>query len=852
MKVGRIAALLLLLAVSATASYHFVRYSSRLGFQQPIYDRFDLNALLNRTVPFFLVSDGTERLAAGDNTNALMSQILLAARAWSEVPTSDLRLGFAGYAAAASGPQGAPGIDILFSDDVPPGVISYAGPTVRAEADVTAAQPFTPILRSLVVFRKDLTNVDGVAYQSFSEAFFQNAVHELGHAIGLQHTFTSSAMSTQLTRATTRSKPLGADDIAGVSILYPSRNFAALFGTISGRVTQGGVGVNLASVVALSLNGTAVSTLTNPDGTYRMQGVPPGPYRIYVHPIPPPVRGQATPGDIILPRDADNNQLAVNNRFDLQFFPGTRDPQAAQNLNVGAAQTIGEINFAVNTRTSGPTLFGPTTYSYFTNPNGGGNYVRPAFITPQVVNPGFIASGFGFVTADSRPVAGLRSSILGGSPAINGVRGFNNQFVIFDLFLSGFLSEGERHLLLESGTESYVLPSAIQVATRRAPEIANVNWIAPGADGTRLAVITANHVSARTRVLIDGELAPVRSVDEGTGTLTVAAPSAPTGHVARVVLLNPDGQSSLFVRPDAPVQLPYTEGDAAGFTMSPNAFAPGAETVVEIQSPGARFAAGRVTLGFGSSDVQVRTLTVISPTRILASVVTTPQANGIYTVTLQSGLNHIQLRGGAVVQPISVAFGRTALQPDARWTTEAGSPFVVPGSNAVVMVNGLGSGRVSAQLNDTPVTVLSAGSGRVTLQVPASLAPGWALLRLSVEGEAVNSVLVAVAGGPPVLQRLEGADQFVIEASRPAVPGDNITVTFFDTSAPGDLGLRANDISFSLGDQTLYTMRVERVGAGQYQATLVLPRGTADGTYSLSVTVSGRSSTAVTIPVRNR
>ncbi|MFN9431778.1 MAG: hypothetical protein ACK6DX_16740, partial [Acidobacteriota bacterium] len=75
MKVGRIAALLLLLAVSATASDHFVRYSSRLGFQQPIYDRFDLNALLNRTVPFFLVSDGTERLAAGDNTNALMSQI---------------------------------------------------------------------------------------------------------------------------------------------------------------------------------------------------------------------------------------------------------------------------------------------------------------------------------------------------------------------------------------------------------------------------------------------------------------------------------------------------------------------------------------------------------------------------------------------------------------------------------------------------------------------------------------------------------------------------------------------------------------------------------------------------------
>lgn len=850
--IRRMVAMGLMLAMSGLASYHFVRYSSRLGFQQPIYERFDLNGLLNRTVPFFLVTDGSERLAPGDNANALMSQILLAARTWSDVPTSELRLGFGGYAAAASGPQGAPGIDIMFSDDVPPGVISYAGPTVRAEAYITAAQPFTPILRSLVVFRKDLTNVDGVAYPSFSEAFFLNAVHELGHAVGLQHTFTSAAMSTQLTRATTKSRPLGADDIAGISILYPARSFSSLFGTIAGRVTQGGAGVNLASVVAISLNGTAVSTLTNPDGTYRIQGVPPGPYQVYVHPIPPAIRGQATPGDIILPRDPENNQLAVNNRFDFQFFPGTRDPQAAQTLNVVAAQTVADINFAVNTRASGPTLFAPTTYSYLTNPNGGGNYVRPAFITPQVVNPGFIASGFGFVTADSRPVAGLRSSILGGSPAINNVRGFSNQFVIFDLALSGFLTDGQRHMLLESGTETYLLPSAIQVATRRAPEILNVNWIAPGADGTRLAVITTNHTNARTRVLIDGEMVAVRAYDEATGTMTVAAPPAPTGHVARVVLLNSDGQSSLFLRPEAPAQLPYTEGDNASFTMSPNTFTPGAETVVEVNAAGGRFAAGRVTLGFGSSDVQVRTVVVLSPTRLLASVVTTPQASGTYTVTLQSGLNHVQLRGGAVVQPVSAAFGRVALQPDSRWTTEGGSPFVMPGSNAVVAVNGLVSGRVTALLNETPVTVLGAGSGRVTLQVPATMTPGLALLRLTVEGEVVNSVLVQISGATPTVQRVEGTDQFVVDAGRPAAPGESLTVTFFDPSAPAEAEVRASEVSFSLGEVSLFTMLVERLAANVFQATVPLPRGIADGVYSFGVTVGGRNSNALTLPVRNR
>ena len=856
MRISRILPLIAILAASATASYHFVRYSSRFGYQQPIYEKFDLSALVNRTVPFFIVSDGQERLAPGDNSSALMSQIILAARTWSGVSSSDLRLAFGGYAPAASGPQGSPGIDVIFSEDVPPGVISYAGPTVKAETDLNANEPFTPILRSLVVFRKDLTNVDGQAYPSYSEAFFLNAVHELGHALGLQHTFTSSAMSTQLTRATTRSKPLAADDVAAISILYPSRNFASLFGSVSGRVTQNGNGVNMASVVALSLNGTAVSTLSNPDGTYRIQGVPPGPYQIYVHPIPPAVRGQASPGDIIPPRDPDNNVIPVNNRFDLQFFPGTRDPQSARTLSVSPGQAIADINFTVNARTSAPTLFYPTTYSYFTNPaTNSGNYVRPAFITPQVVNPGFIASGFGFVTADSKPVAGLRSTILGGSPAINGVRGFSNQFIVFDLFLSAF-SEGERHMVLESGNETYVLPSAIQVAGARAPEILNVNWAAPAADGARIAQITASNVNNKTRVLIDGELAPIRSFDEATNTFQVAAPTAASGQVARVVLLNADGQSSLFLRPDAPSQLPYTEPEASSFTISPSSLSPASESVVEINSPGARFQAGRVTVGFGTSDIQVRSLTVLSPTRLLTGVVVNPQAQGGFvTVTLQSGLHHIQLRNGLVIQgAFSAGASRPALQPDSRWTTETGSQFVMPGSNATVLVSGLStaSPRVSGTLNDTQVNVLSAGSGRVTLQVPGNINTGWALLKLSVEGESINSVLVFVSGATPTIQRIEGQDQFLIDSSRPALTSDRILITFTDPSQLTDSTLRGNEISFTLGETQLFTLSAERLSPGVFQTSLIIPRGTPDGIYPFAISVNGRASSSISIPVRNR
>lgn len=853
MKLGRtlssIPVLIALLAATATAHYHFVRFSNKTGYQQPIYEKFDLSSLVNKTVPFFIVSDGLEKLAPGDNQTAVMSQLLLASRAWSDVATSDLRVTFGGYSPAAASPQSAPGIDVIF-DDVPPGIISYAGPTVKADTTNTS-DPFTPILRSLVVFRKDLSNVNSVALPSYSEAFFLNAVHEFGHALGLQHSFASAAMSTQLTRATTRSKPIAADDVAAISILYPSKNFSSLFGTLTGRVTQNGNGVNLASVVVLSLNGTAVNALTNPDGTYRVQGVPAGPYLIYAHAIPPPVSGQATPGDVVPPRDPDNNPIPANNLFDLQFFPGTRDPQAAQTINVAAGQTVGEINFNVNRRATPPTLFYPTTYSYFNNTVA----VRPAFITPQVVNPLFVASGYGFVTADSKPVPGLKSTILGGSPAINSVRGFSNNFIIFDLFLSGFLSEGERHLVLDNGTEAYVLPSAIQVAVRRAPELANVSWLASAADGTRMAQITGSGFTNGSRVLVDGEQAAVRAIDENAGTILFAPPTAPTGHVGRIIVLNPDGQSSLFVNPGSPLQLPYTESEASSFSIGPAVIQPGTESVLDINAPAAHFQTGRVNVGFGSSDIQVRAISVLSPTHMLVSVAASPLvASGNFTVTVQSGLSHMQARGTLTVQAVSANFGRSALQPDAKWNTESGSPYVLPGSNAVVNVAGLttANARLNAFLNDQPIAVLSAGNGRVTLQIPATATPGIAVLRMQLDGETVNSVLVTLSGAAPTVQRIEGSDQYVIDSNRSANSGDNITVTFTEPSLSPEGTIRANEVSVTVGDAPIYTLRIAKLSANVFQTVISLPRGFSDGTYPLNVTVNGRSSAPINLPLRNR
>ena len=185
---------------------------------------------------------------------------------------------------------------------------------------------FVPILRSKLQLRKDLTAA-GYQQSSYTDAFFMTLVHEFGHTLGLQHTFTSATMSTAITRATTRGVPLATDDVSGISLLYPAGGYAASTGSITGQViaAASGAGINLASVVALSTSGVAVSGMTRPDGTYEIDGIPPGQYYIYVHPLPPPQTGEATPANIVTPADPQKDSFAANTSFVTQFFPGTQD-----------------------------------------------------------------------------------------------------------------------------------------------------------------------------------------------------------------------------------------------------------------------------------------------------------------------------------------------------------------------------------------------------------------------------------------------------------------------------------------------------------------------------------------------
>ena len=811
------------------AYYHFIHYLKSGNAPE----KFNLGALPNQTVTFYVSENGPTTYAPTDSFNSVLGQIEQAAQVWNGVGSSALRVAFGGLENPVT-LQSTPGGDVSF-EDLPPGVEGYGGPTTLA-TPVTAADgsQFFPIVRSVVHLNLNLNQPPG---PSFDQSFLMTVIHEMGHALGLQHTFTSASMSQATTSATTLVHPLGADDIAGISVLYPNANFGQ-FGSITGTVTVGGKPVHLASVVALQAGQDAISAVTNPDGSFHMNGVPPGQYAVYVHTMPPDA-------DIFGPWDASGNVVAASGAINSVFYPATTDYTQAAQITVSAGTATPPVNFQVTSRPSVP-LYDGQVYGYFNNAT---IEVYPAPVTIAAAQTPVVASIVGLTPAD---VAALHVQVPGGGVSIasNGIVPIQSNGYTYAAVFLNFAPNaqaGVQHMILTTPDYMYVLPSAMYFTQTGPPTITGIS---SNLNGT--FTVAGTNFTPTTQIYFDSLPAANVVVNAAANTATVTPPPGANGQTSTLVAYNPDGQNSQILQSASPVTYPYGLLPTPAITsIFPSSLPAGAEAMIDITGSGFSFGQGPTTIGFGTTDITVQRVFVLSPDHVQVDVSISPNAS--------LGATDVSAISGFQLATSPAAFQITA--------AVAGLPAPYPvlvnalpgltGSYAGAVVSLFGTNlsapgqTPSVAIGGAPATILYASAVQINLAIPANLPPGPAALTLNNGAIAAFPVEVNIDTPPSGIVAVQNAAGGYVDSSSTAHRGDVLIVTLGNFAPGGPIS--PNRVQVSVGGVIQNATQVSSVTVGAsvfYQVTFQLnatvPVGSTD---PLIVYLDGRSSYPASIPV---
>ena len=242
-------------------------------------------------VRYFVADTGVPGVTAADFQNAVGR----AFATWQAVPTASITYQFAGVTAASPG-----------SDDGS----SVLGFRSRPDLDrVLAATSFLidsatgALLESDIFFNSAFPWSVATAGETGRYDLESIALHEIGHFSGLGHSalgetelvttgrrvLSSEAVMFPIafTSGSIAGRTLKADDIAGISDLYPDGDFRSTDGTVSGRVTKDGQPLFGAHVVAVNAaTGLMVGGFTlNTQGQFAIGGLSPGLHLVRVEPL---------------------------------------------------------------------------------------------------------------------------------------------------------------------------------------------------------------------------------------------------------------------------------------------------------------------------------------------------------------------------------------------------------------------------------------------------------------------------------------------------------------------------------------------------------------------------------------
>lgn len=824
--------LVLLLLVSwreASGYGHFVRYvnGNGNGGLRAALTRFDLRALPGKKVPYYIEARGPDVLAEGDSRVALFSQIQSAAEVWNTVKTSELRLTFGGLLQEGATVDG-PRIEIIF-DEIPPGLIAMAGPEVLGDVAEENGVPFVPIVKSMLVLPANLAEP---ARPSWSERLYQTMVHEMGHTLGLQHSWASGTMSTEITRATTKGLPLAADDVAGISVLYPTRAFREESGSISGRVlrSSNGAPVALASVVAFTPVGDAVSALTGPDGSYKIEGLAPGSYFLYAQPLPPSLAGEPQPVNLDLPVGPEG-RIQPGDPFNLTFYPGTANPDIP--IEVRKGQTNEEITFWVASRER-VTVHSVQTYRFF-----GQQAVKPAFFHQGAYGASMVLFGYGLST-QTGPVGSLTASILRAPETLLAPGPFAYapapSYLQMNFQVPEDAPPGPRHLLFRVNGESHVAPSAYRVAKRMPPALEEITG---NEDGT--VTLAGSNLATSTGVRFDGAAAEILERDHSR--LRVRPPGAPGGHTARVSVFDEAGQSSAMLDGGALRVYTYPAAPDGAVSLSPAYLAPGVEAVLEIKGEATKWN-GALKAAFNSGEVSVLRLWTLSPQRALAHVHVSHAARSLaLDLTIANGMSLTTAPRALNLHPAGVLQLYLVTSSMLETPATAGGELLLPVGN---LRSPLFVATTEVRIGGEAASILAVNGSTAVVRVPKSLQPGVALVEMKIQGEAVLPGAVLIVPDTPSISSVQTLTGVAVSSQNAPAPGDTIRIHV--TGLPEGLSATGGIEVLSEGLRHEVTA-IESSGGGHLLTVRLSGHTPRAATAYLVISYLGAASDPVPVPI---
>jgi hypothetical protein len=237
----------------------------------------------------------TDRGVPGVSASQLRTALDRAAQSWQDVPTSSVSFESVGFTSAE--PFDEDGIVTIGFQDHPElervlGTTGFVIDVITGnilEADIFLNSSF------------DWTVASGGESGRFDVESI--ALHEIGHLAGLSHSLLGETelMAGQrrviaaeavmfpiaFSPGVIEGRTLRADDVAGISDIYPDGEFRVQRGSIQGRVTRNGVGVFGAHIVAFHpQTGALVGGFTlTPAGDFVIAGLAPGPHVVRVEPL---------------------------------------------------------------------------------------------------------------------------------------------------------------------------------------------------------------------------------------------------------------------------------------------------------------------------------------------------------------------------------------------------------------------------------------------------------------------------------------------------------------------------------------------------------------------------------------